>query len=39
MAGNMHNGTPTMPMMGMVNTAGPPMGCKPEVITEMPHEA
>jgi hypothetical protein len=40
MAGNMHsNGTPTMPMMGMVNTAGPPMGSKPEVITEMPHEA
>ncbi|KAL2033008.1 hypothetical protein VTO58DRAFT_106180 [Aureobasidium pullulans] len=40
MAGNMHNnGAPAMPMMGMANTAGPPMGGKPEVITEMPHEA
>jgi len=39
MAGNVHsNGTP-MPMMGMANTAGPPMSSKPEVITEVPHEA
>ncbi|KAG9918954.1 hypothetical protein KCV05_g10850, partial [Aureobasidium melanogenum] len=40
MAGNVHsNGTPAIPMMGMANTAGPPMGSKPEVIAEMPHEA
>ncbi|KAG9951624.1 hypothetical protein KCU85_g2612, partial [Aureobasidium melanogenum] len=36
MAGNVQ---PAIPMMGMANTAGPPMGGKPEVIAEMPHEA
>jgi hypothetical protein len=40
MAGNVHsNGTTTMPMMSMANTAGPPTSIKPDVITEMPHEA
>ncbi|CAD0109145.1 unnamed protein product [Aureobasidium uvarum] len=34
------NVQPAMPMMGMANTAGPPMGSnKPDVIAEMPHEA
>ncbi|KAI4728083.1 hypothetical protein E4T49_04245 [Aureobasidium sp. EXF-10728] len=30
---------PAMPMLGMANPAGPPMGNKPDVIAEMPHEA